>query len=158
MADGMNIKGQREAGCGQWAQLLLVFVCCLLFAVSSCAEELADPTRPPASIAEPVVKAGGIQPKLLAGLQSIILGKHRRAAIIDGQTVELGGRHNDAKLVEVNEGSVVLQTAQGRQVLTLFPDVKMTQKTAVSDSTPARVRAGTHKPDTHKTGSRGENK
>lgn len=90
------------------------------------AEDLIDPTRPPASITAPFAMGSAI-PKA-AGLQSIIISKNRRAAIIDGETVELGGKHGDVKLLEVNEGSVVLSGAQGRQVLTLFPDVKITGK------------------------------
>lgn len=106
---------------------LLSSVACLLFSVFCYAEELPDPTRPPAGIAAPVAaEAGGATENQPSGLHSVIISKTRRAAIIDGETVELGGKHGDAKLIEVNEGSVVLQGAQGRQVMTLFPDVKMT--------------------------------
>ena len=61
-------------------------------------------------------------------MQSVIISKNRRAAIIDGETVELRGKHGDATLIEVTESGVVLQGAQGRQVLTLFPGVRMMQK------------------------------
>lgn len=97
----------------------------VLFSVPATAEELPDPTRPPASLAAPVAApAGEAAAKQPAGLQSIIISKNRRAAIIGGETVELGGKYGDAKLIEVNEGNVVLHSAQGRQVMTLFPDVK----------------------------------
>ena len=102
---------------------LLSSVFCLLMPVLCCAEELPDPTRPPAELAAP---AGGAAASQSAGLQSIIISRSRRAAIIDGQTVELGGKYGDSKLIEVNEGNVVLHGAHGRQVMTLFPDVKMT--------------------------------
>ena len=103
-----------------------VWVFCLLSSVfcSLNAEELPDPTRPPASISAPATAMGA--EAIPTGLQTIIISRKRRAAIIDGETVELGGKHGDAKLIAVYEGSVVLQGAQGRQVLTLFPDVKMT--------------------------------
>lgn len=120
------------------------------------AEELPDPTRPPASITAPVVApAGGAAVKQSAGLQSIIISKTRRAAIIDGESVELGGKHGDVKLIEVNEGSVVLRGTQGRQVLTLFPDVKITSREAVKanpDSPASKVRSGKQKtrPGAHK--------
>jgi len=102
------------------------------------AEELLDPTRPPASITAPAA-AGGAE-AAPAGLQSIIISKTRRAAIIDGETVELGGKHGDAKLIEVNEGSVVLRGAQGRQVMTLFPDVKMTTVKAPATNEDQKVK------------------
>jgi MSHA biogenesis protein MshK len=96
--------------------------------VAAAAEALPDPTRPPAAIAAPAAASSVEAAPAPAGLQSIIISRTRRAAIIDGETVELGGKHGDAKLIEVSEGSVVLHSAQGRQVLTLFPDVKITGK------------------------------
>ena len=164
MADGMSINGKmfsvccerigRSASCGnRTAYSLRVFqfaVFSLLLPVFSYAEELPDPTLPPASISAPVAVSGVAAVNQPAGLQSILIGKHRRAAIIDGQTVELGGKHNNATLVEVNAGNVVLRTAQGRQVLSLFPDVKITSKRDKADSPSnlKKVWTGTHKPAT----------
>ena len=133
----------------------LTAVFCLLFSAFCYAEELPDPTRPPASIAAPVAASSVEAAPAPAGLQSIIISKTRRAAIIDGETVELGGKHGDAKLVEVNEGSVILRGAQGRQVMTLFPDVKITgkQETKIKPQLPAgEVRSGKQKsgPVAHK--------
>ncbi|TAN76313.1 MAG: hypothetical protein EPN14_08060 [Gallionella sp.] len=118
-------------------------VLCLLFSAFCHAEELPDPTRLPAIIGAPAAAAQAEMP----GLQSIIISKARRAAIIDGETVELGGRHGDAKLVGVNEGSVVLQGAQGRQVLALFPGVKITQKKNKAKPPPpaSKAQAGKRK-------------
>lgn len=107
------------------ADRLIWLVAAALFTAHAAAEELPDPTRPPAGIVAPAA-AGGAAAPASAGLQSIIISKNRRAAIIDGETVELGGKHGDAKLIEVNEGGVILQGAQGRRVMTLFPDVNMT--------------------------------
>jgi MSHA biogenesis protein MshK len=92
------------------------------------AENLPDPTRPPAGIFVHTTGAGAVRKaKSSAGLHSIIISETRRAAIIDGKTVELGGMHGKARLVEVNAGSVVLQRGKNRQVLTLFPGVKITR-------------------------------
>jgi len=107
----------------------LFSVFCLLMSAFCCAEELVDPTRPPAIIAAPVA-AVSVE-AAPAGLQTIIISKTRRAAIIDGETVELGEKHGDARLIEVNEGSVVLKGVQGRQVMTLFPGVKLVSKKEV---------------------------
>lgn len=117
------------------ADRLICLVAAVLFSAHATAEELPDPTRPPASIFTPVV-AGGAEAAPI-GLQSIIISKNRRAAIIGGETVELGGKYGDAKLIEVNEGSIVLRSAQGRRVMTLFPDVKMTM-----DRAPAGKKSG----------------
>lgn len=138
MADGLSKYG-----------LLLA----LLLPVCASAESLPDPTQPPAGImAPPVADTEEEQP---AGLQSIIISRNRRAAIIGGETVELGGKYGDARLIEVNEGSVVLKGTQGRQVLTLFPDVKMTSKEETKAKPPVaadKVRSGKPKtgPDARK--------
>jgi len=107
------------------ADRLTFLIAAILSSAGTVAGELVDPTRPPPDIAAPVVAAGGAAERQPAGLQSVIISSTRRAAIIGGETVELGGKYGDAKLIEVNEGNVVLRGAQGRQVLTLFPDVKM---------------------------------
>lgn len=112
------------------------------------AEDLNDPTRPPAAIAAPVTGSATVEAQP-SGLQSVIISKTRRAAIIDGETVELGGKHGDARLIEVNEGSVVLKSAKGRQVLTLFPDVKLSRKNEVDTKPlPAAKKAQPGKPKT----------
>lgn len=104
---------------------------CMVCGAQLYAEELSDPTRPPTSIFAPADAAGNAK-NSAAGLQSIIISKQRRAAIIDGVTVELGGKHGDSRLIEINEGNVVLSGTHGRRVLTLFPDVKVFKK---SDTT-----------------------
>lgn len=99
----------------------------VLLSCSVWAETFVDPTRPPAQISNveiPVVSQG-ISSSVL---QSILISKARRAAIIDGKTIVLGQLYNGARLVEVNESNVVLVGSLGRQVLKLFPEVKMMQK------------------------------
>lgn len=83
------------------------------------AQTLVDPTRPPDSL--------GAHSETNA-LQSIIISSTRRAAIVYGQTVELGEKVGDLRLIEVNENGVVLQGAKGLEVLTLFPNMKMNKK------------------------------
>lgn len=133
------------------AMLVLIIA---LFSVAAAAEELSDPTRPPTSLTAPVAApASGVPEIRPAKLQSILISKTRRAAIIDGESVELGGKYGDAKLIEVNEGSIVLRGAQGRQVMTLFPDVKITGKQGIKikPQLPAgEVQSGKNKPGARK--------
>lgn len=132
MADGL-IRKQKAVDEGQrcCASAPRLFarapVFCLLFSVLCplTAEELHDPTRPPLS---PEASGRWTTGSRSSGLQTTIISKSRRAAIIDGKTVELGEKHGNARLVEVNEGSVVLQDDRTRRVLTLFPDVKLIRK------------------------------
>lgn len=118
----------------------------LMLPICALAEELPDPTRPPAAIMAP--SAAGTIEAPATGLQSVIISGHRRAAIIDGETVELGGEHGEARLVEVNESSVVLKGPQGRQVLTLFPGVKITSREEAKAKPPVaadKAKSGKHK-------------
>lgn len=127
------------------ADRLTCLVVAMLFPVIAVAGELTDPTRLPAIFAEPVAAVSGATESQPTRLTSIIISRTRRAAIIDGETVELGDKHGTDRLIEVNEGGVVLKGAQGRQVLTLFPDVEMVSKREVDvRPQPAgnKVRAG----------------
>lgn len=115
--------------------MALIFLVAFQAVSVHAAENLTDPTRPPTMIVAPEAAVGaGAEGIQASGLRSIIISKTRRAAIIDGETIELGKKHGDARLVEVNEGSVVLRGPQGRQVLTLFPDVSITKKTGGTGS------------------------
>ena len=97
----------------------------LLCALPLSASALTDPTKPAIDLgASPAVIA------YTARLSTVIISPGRRAAIIDGQTVELGAKHGDVRLIEVSESGVVLQGEQGRQVLTLFPGVNISKKMA----------------------------
>lgn len=103
------------------------------------AQALTDPTKPPAEISAPQGAPPGAPSGTPPGaavpegnaLQTIFISSGRRAAIIDGQTVELGAKHGDVRLIEVNESGVVLEGAQGRQALALFPGVEIRKKSVL---------------------------
>jgi len=106
------MSGLRKLGWG---------LCLATLSITAAAETLPDPTMMPAGVSAPV--PAGATPD--NGLQSIIIAPGRRAAIINGQTVEQGGKYGDARLIRVNESSVVLRGTQGKQVLRLFPGVEI---------------------------------
>jgi MSHA biogenesis protein MshK len=108
-----------------------MLLCVASFAVSA-QETLPDPTRQPAELSVLPVSAVSATAPLNTSLQSIMISHDRRAAIINGQLVKEGDLVGDATLVEVNEGSVVLQGAKGKQVLTLFPGVDIKKKEKAS--------------------------
>lgn len=134
MAGRMMVSG-RSAAIAQRCGVAAIGFLSLAVISPLHAEDLPDPTRPPASIFAPSAGVGigagrEATESLSSGLHTVIISDTRRAAIINGQTIELGGEYGNARLIEVNEGSVVLQRAQSRQVLTLFPDVKIIRKQA----------------------------
>lgn len=115
-----DLMSSLKCCCNGMALLLL----CAVPPVAS-AQALTDPTKPPAEISAPLTQAAVPEGDKL---QSIIISPTHRAAIINGQTVELGAKYGEARLVEVSESGVALQGAQGRQVLTLFPGVEIKRK------------------------------
>ena len=99
---------------------------------ASAAAAMNDPTRPPAAFAEApaaVVRASPV-------LQSVIIGKATRAAIIDGERVEIGGRFREARVVRITEEEVVLSEGSTTQVLKMYPDVEKKSVRARESSPP----------------------
>jgi MSHA biogenesis protein MshK len=85
------------------------------------AQELPDPTRPP-----PALMAGAsdnTRARETPVLQSVLVSPGRRAALIDGTWVSLGGRYADARVVAIDEAAVILQGPEGKRELRLFPEV-----------------------------------
>lgn len=94
----------------------------MLIAMPSIAlAQLSDPTRPPQTLGA-AASATGTPLMANSGLQSVLLRKTGKpAALIDGRVVELGDKVGEARLVKVNEDSVVLRGPQGDETLHLIP-------------------------------------
>lgn len=87
------------------------------------AQALSDPMRPPAYAAP----EGGAAGELPSGgglvLQSTLLSKGRRIAVIDGKPVKVGDRIGKARIVSIDPGAVTLREANTTRVLQLYPGV-----------------------------------
>lgn len=98
------------------------------------AQDLGDPTRPP--------NAPGTSPEDSAPvgtqLQSILISHGRRLAIINGNTVALGGALGEAKVVKITETEVVLQKGTETEVLKLFPGIEKQPVKRQRSSRPGR--------------------
>lgn len=108
----------------------------LFFAGFTVPAQAADPTRPPneftggnttsSSDLQPAFNGQGLV------LQSVLMSAKRQRAQISGQTIPLGGRIGDAKLIKITETYVVLQGAQGTQTLELTPGIRKRQPEALA--------------------------
>lgn len=102
--------------------LVLLWVAC--GACTASAQSLPDPTRPPAV---PHVSAGPAaapaEEAPLPVLQSVLIGKDRRMAIISGQRFEVGDQVGDARIVRITETEVLLRAGTRQTTLKLFPQV-----------------------------------
>ncbi|HTJ97093.1 MAG TPA: hypothetical protein VL381_06465 [Rhodocyclaceae bacterium] len=109
--------------------LLASALLCMGWNLDVHAQELRDPTRPAGSVGQ-----SSDAEQASSGLQSIV----RRAgakpqALINGELIALGGKVGDARLVQINESSVVLLSSSGgRETLTLTPGIAKTQPTKLS--------------------------
>jgi MSHA biogenesis protein MshK len=96
----------------------------LLWAAAVGAQMMADPTRPPRAV--PVERTS--EQTRAPVLQSVIITPERRAAIINGERVELGAVYGDARVARITETEVVLRSADRTEVLKLYPNVDKSVK------------------------------
>lgn len=102
---------------------LLAFAGVLLSLPAAMADEvMRDPTRPPAALHSP----DGWTPEIHAGpvLQSVRVAQGRYTAVINGETVKVGSKVGEARVIKIRETEVVLKTGEGLQTLKLFPDAE----------------------------------
>lgn len=102
-----------------------VLMLSLLAAMPSLAATLVDPTVPPAVVAGDASAGDKAQP-VPSGpvLQSVLISPTRVVAIINGQTVKVGDKYGEARVVRIAEGEVVLRNGNQLQTLKLFPDIE----------------------------------
>lgn len=99
----------------------------LMLACDAQAEVLPDPTRPAVDVGSSSGdKAASVQAEPSDdGLRTIIISQDRRSAVINGRQVSLGGMVGEEQLMAVCEDGVVLQGAEGRRRVSLYPGVEM---------------------------------
>lgn len=114
-----------------------IWVWCALI-VGAGAQNLPDPTRPPASLGA-VLDGAAAESNLGPRLQSVLIAPGRRVAIVSGQMVEVGGKVGEAKVVAISESEVVLKNGKDVQILKLFPDI---EKHPASAAVKSRSRPG----------------
>lgn len=98
-----------------WLALALAFL-----PVTAGAQALVDPTRPPDAPLFVDGAAGGARqgPRL----QSVLVSDNgRRVAVIDGQTVRVGDRIDNASVASIAGTSVVLRRGKASETLWLYP-------------------------------------
>jgi CO dehydrogenase/acetyl-CoA synthase gamma subunit (corrinoid Fe-S protein) len=114
-----HVLARPQLNAGKPSLMLLMGLACLLLASPAQSEPLNDPTQPPISLynADDSRDAAEITGPVL---QSVMLGRHYRAAIISGEKVMLGHKYAQSTLIKVNEREAVLRHAdQSTQTLVL---------------------------------------
>ena len=138
-AEGGNRKAVARGARSSFA--LLIVLAGAISSASAWAQIATDPTRPPIGIAAEA-PAGAVANQL----QSVMISPTRKAAIINGVVVELGGKYGDAVLMRVAEDEVVLKSGDSRQVLKLHPAVeKKVDIVRAEPVTPAAAKSAPRK-------------
>ena len=120
-------------------------VICMTAAVAATAQNLRDPTRPPATSAKGATDK--IEPTGWV-LQSVLISPERRYAIINGEVVPVGGSIAGAELVAIAAERVTLRTHDGMRTIHLFPDVTRLGAADAGDSGMKKLPAGRGKKHT----------
>lgn len=108
--------------CNGWVLLSLSAIPAIALA-----QTLEDPTKLPAELGSRT--EGGVPEA--SDLQSIIISPTRRAAIINGQTIELGGKAGDVRLIEVSERRSVTD-GKGATSVDAVPKRKNKQESSIA--------------------------
>ena len=101
---------------------LLSMLLASLVPLSLGAGELIDPTRPPL-VGKASPPDGGTGSRRGWTLESTLVAARRRVALINGELVSEGDSVDGARVIEIRELDVVLQTPFGRRVLPLLSDI-----------------------------------
>jgi MSHA biogenesis protein MshK len=114
---------------------LLLLICAA--SPLSFAENLVDPTRPPASLG---LAHEGANSASASGpvLQSVLISPGRVVAVISGRTVMLGDKFGEARVVKISESEVQLRSDTDLQTLKLFPGIEKRLSTSRADTKPDR--------------------
>ena len=110
-----------------WSRALLFYACSFIFILvehPARAENLPDPTRPPSELE--ATAGGGVAVPGGPMLQTVLISPRHKVAIINGETVKLGGMYGSARVVKISESGVVLNEGGSLQTLKLFPRVEKT--------------------------------
>ncbi|MQY50683.1 MSHA biogenesis protein MshK [Rhodocyclus tenuis] len=141
MADRLSFS-KRSIRVGQLAQCALatLLLSTTLTATAQSLPALADPTRPPASVA---TDSGAAEADSGPALQSVMLPRQGKpAALISGQWVRLGEVWNGSRLVRVSEREVVLRGEGGTLRLLLTPEAVKTPTGETRKATQGMLKKG----------------
>jgi MSHA biogenesis protein MshK len=107
-----------------------------LAAPAASAQAIVDPMRPPQAVRPVEADKAAPASAPAARLQSVLIAANRRLAVIDGNSVTIGGLVGDSTVVEITESRVVLMKDNLRETLRLSPGV---EKKPVPRPVPGKV-------------------
>jgi hypothetical protein len=101
----------------------LTLICLSLLLCTSAisqADNMTDPTQPPASLSSASTTTTGSN---VATVQSVTLGKQQRYAMINGATVKVGDIIEAGRIIKITESDVWVKSDNVISRISLFPNV-----------------------------------
>jgi len=118
-------------------RLFSVFLAGLVSTAGALAQ-VPDPTRPSGAVIAPDTRGGVVAPAE-SGVQTVILRPGGKStAVINGQSVQVGGKLGDKRVVKISESEVVLSGVAGREVIKVTPAI---EKVMTKQTTSAKRRS-----------------
>lgn len=114
-------KGGKRKARGEFFSSLILLCTVIAAAPAAMAQVLNDPTRPASEFLPAAPGEAGAAANPL--LQSVKISASEKSAIIGGETVKLGGKYGDARVIKITESEVVLRSANGIETLRMYPGV-----------------------------------
>lgn len=90
--------------------------------------QVPDPTRPAGAVMTPDAGGGVVAPAESAVQTVILRPGGKSTAVINGQSVHVGGKLGDKRVVEISESEVVLRGVAGREVIKVTPAIEKVMK------------------------------
>ena len=103
-----------------------------LVSLTSAAQSLRDPTRPPPGfsvVSKTAGKPGAREPMTL---QTVLISPQRRTVVISGRVMSIGDTMDGYRLAEIREAEVVMRGSKGTRTLRLYPVVSKVAATVTT--------------------------
>lgn len=99
----------------------LLFALLCLSAVQSVAAPLEDPTRPPSFVGSASGDDATQNVAPVWRVNSILISKQRRMAVVNGKTVKQGDQVDNARVIRISPTAVTLRTSEETLTVKLLP-------------------------------------
>jgi MSHA biogenesis protein MshK len=123
MAESLNTEFLND-NVGRWRIPVAVCMCAFAITPLAHADNLPDPTRPPAVLGQAGDGGASSSEAGRPVLQSVLISPGRTMAMISGRMVRVGDRVGEARVIKISETEVVLRNGKELETLKLFPGVE----------------------------------
>ena len=133
------------------AQIIVLGLSVASVVSAAAAQQLRDPTRPPAFVA-PTTTGEAPDQKSNLVLQTVLISPERRNVVINGKLLVLGQSISGQKVIAIYESEVLLSGSDGALKLRLFPAIDKRRPRVAESGRGGNPRPAPTKPKTDRDG------